>query len=73
MIKYVLGFFSPENMRVDVVSKSLNKSQGNLSSIYGVACCQLHSFSTKLWLTSMALVFTLNFLARLFFSMRTTT
>ncbi|KAG5514985.1 hypothetical protein RHGRI_036132 [Rhododendron griersonianum] len=27
MIKYVLGFFSPENMRVDVVSKSLNKSQ----------------------------------------------
>lgn len=31
MIKYVLGFFRPENMRVDVVSKSLNKSQGNLS------------------------------------------
>ncbi|KAF7119559.1 hypothetical protein RHSIM_Rhsim13G0059900 [Rhododendron simsii] len=27
MIKYVLGFFSPENMRVDVVSKSLNKSR----------------------------------------------
>ncbi|XP_057484528.1 nardilysin-like [Actinidia eriantha] len=28
MIEYVLGFFTPENMRVDVVSKSFNKSQG---------------------------------------------
>ncbi|GFZ19968.1 insulinase (Peptidase family M16) family protein [Actinidia rufa] len=27
MIEYVLGFFTPENMRVDVVSKSFNKSQ----------------------------------------------
>ncbi|KAL3530974.1 hypothetical protein ACH5RR_010296 [Cinchona calisaya] len=27
MIKYVLGFFKPENMRIDVVTKSFNKSQ----------------------------------------------
>uniref|UniRef100_A0A5B7A3B8 Putative nardilysin isoform X1 n=1 Tax=Davidia involucrata TaxID=16924 RepID=A0A5B7A3B8_DAVIN len=27
MIKYVLGFFTPENMRIDVVSKSFNESQ----------------------------------------------
>ncbi|KAM7259044.1 hypothetical protein ACFE04_014785 [Oxalis oulophora] len=28
MIKHVLGFFKPENMRVDVVTKSLNTSEG---------------------------------------------
>lgn len=30
MIKHLLGFFMPENMRIDVVSKSFAKSQGNL-------------------------------------------
>lgn len=29
MIKVLLGFFTPENMRIDVVSKSFSKSQGN--------------------------------------------
>lgn len=28
MIKHILGFFTPENMRVDVVSKSFPKSEG---------------------------------------------
>lgn len=30
MIKYVLDFFTPENMRVDVVSKSFMEMQGSL-------------------------------------------
>ncbi|GMP35939.1 hypothetical protein CsSME_00008206 [Camellia sinensis var. sinensis] len=33
MIEYVLGFFKPKNMRVDVVSKSFAKSQGSLNVI----------------------------------------
>ena len=28
MIKHVLDFFRPENMRVDIVTKSFNKSHG---------------------------------------------
>lgn len=30
MIKRLLGFFTPENMRVDVVSKKFDESQGKL-------------------------------------------
>ena len=39
MIKYVLSFFSPDNMRVDVVTKSLNKSLGE----FFYMCLRLHS------------------------------
>ncbi|WMV45910.1 hypothetical protein MTR67_039295 [Solanum verrucosum] len=39
-IKYVLDFFRPENMRVDVVSKSFQKSDGN---IHNLICLNISS------------------------------
>lgn len=42
LLKQVLGFFLPENMRVDVVSKSFLKSEGAffflLPCLIGIAC-----------------------------------
>jgi len=34
MIKYVLGFFAPENMRIDVISKSFNSQGKSFRSTY---------------------------------------
>lgn len=34
MIKYVLGFFTPENMRIDVISKSFNSQGKSFRSTY---------------------------------------
>lgn len=31
MIRDLLGFFSPDNMRIDVLSKSINKSKGSVT------------------------------------------
>ncbi|KAE8039413.1 hypothetical protein FH972_011826 [Carpinus fangiana] len=35
MIKYVLGFFTPENMRVDVISKSFNSQDSQCEPWFG--------------------------------------
>lgn len=45
MIKYVLGFFTPDNMRIDVISKFFDKSQGiSLIFIYLLIYINLFAF-----------------------------
>jgi hypothetical protein len=44
LIKRVLGFFVPENMRVDVVSKLIQKSEGELFSLPCLICNYIYVF-----------------------------
>jgi hypothetical protein len=45
LIKRVLGFFVPENMRVDVVSKLIQKSEGELFFLPCLICKYTYVFN----------------------------
>lgn len=58
MIKYVLGFFKPDNMRIDVVTKSFDKSLSEFLYLFLDRMLWTHVFHALhiLWLWNLILV-----------------